>query len=41
MSRRLRMWLSIAEERVKVDARESTQHTMLRVWARLMQAPSH
>lgn len=30
VSRRLRMRLSIAEERVKADARESTQHTMLR-----------
>jgi hypothetical protein len=30
VSKRLRMRLSIAEERVKADARESTQHTMLR-----------
>jgi hypothetical protein len=30
VSRRLRMRLSIAEERVKADGRESTQHTMLR-----------
>ena len=30
VSRRLRMRLSIAEERVKADARQSTQLTMLR-----------
>jgi hypothetical protein len=30
VSRRLRMRLSIAEERVKADGRESTQHTMLK-----------